>query len=180
LISIDLAGVAHLARQRPTKRMRVERLRPEAGFPPGPRPAGPQLGKLDQLLVGAAPGGLVAHAHQQVLRLEQHACGLGDVVLVGTDAHRHVEPAWTMMVEVASPQHVGGQREDRSAGGSRRRLHAAAHGLRIEPWFCRPVPFRDGLGHHLAMVGLLEQVAAERVCSTEATATITGIGPSSC
>ena len=50
-----------------------------------------ELGEIDQLLAGAAPAGFVADAHQRVLGLEQHARGLGDVVLVGTDAHGHVE-----------------------------------------------------------------------------------------
>src|SRR5262249_61814976 len=75
-------------------------------------------------------------------------------------------------------QRVGRQREeDRTAGRRRRELHAAAHGF----WnrggrLRRPVPFGDGLGHDLAMVAFLEQVAPERVLlSTEATATRIGI-----
>ena len=166
---VGLAGIAHVPELRAhIERMPGgERLRPEAeiaGLPGDGKTE--QLGELDQLLAGAAPAGLVADAHQRVLGLEQHARGLGDVVLVGPDAHRHVELGLVPDGGVRFlAQRVGRQRQEHRAarrGGGE--LHAAADGFRDRArGLRRPVPLGDRLGHDLAMVGLLEQVAAERV-----------------
>ena len=124
-----------------------------------------QLRELDHLLAGAAPGDLVADAQHRVLGFEQRARRLLDVILVGTDAHRHVElgvvPDRGARLR---PQGVGGEREKHRAAGRRgRELQAAAHGVGDRRrGLRRPVPLGDRLRHGLDVVGFLEQLAAER------------------
>ena len=159
---VDLARIAHVAQQRSEiERMpRRERLRPEAERSrlAGDRQA-EQLGELDQLLVGAAPGDLVADAHQRVLRLEQHARGLLDVVLVGTDAHRHVELRLVpdrrrspppRSVLVGSERKTGPQGEVEANFMPRRVVSGIAAVV-----FAAQYHLVIGCGHDLAVVGLL-------------------------
>jgi hypothetical protein len=166
---IDLARIAHVAQLRPDEERMPgrERLRPEAERArlSGDRQA-EELGELEHLLAGAAPGELVADAEHRVLRLDEHARRFLDVVLVGADAHRHVEfrliPDGSLRLLA---QRVGRQRQEhRPARRRRGELHATAGGFRNRRrGFRRPVPLGDRLGHDFVVVGFLEQVAAERV-----------------
>ncbi len=143
-----------------------ERPRPEAerAHLSGHRQA-EQFGKLDQLVAGSAPGGLVADAHQRVVCFEQHARGFFDIVLVRTDAHGHVELG--LLPDGRGcllAQRIGGKRnEHRAARRGGGELHAAADGVRDRArGLRRPVPFGDGLRHDLAVVRLLKKVSAKR------------------
>ena len=125
-----------------------------------------QLGELEQLLLAAAPGDLVADADQRVLRFDQHARRLLDVVLVGTDAHRHVELAALPDLRLGmTVQRIGRQRQEhRPARRRRSEFQAAPRGLGDRRGRLRlPEPFGDRLRHQLVMIGLLPLVAAERV-----------------
>ena len=91
-----------------------------------------QLGKLDQFLAGAAPGRLIADAHQRVLRFDEHARCSDDVVLVRTNAHRHIE--LRLGPDVGGgllAQRVGRKRQEyRAARRGRRELHPTAQRFR--------------------------------------------------
>src|SRR5262249_7285033 len=91
---VRLARVAHVAQERADEKRMLGRgrARPvaERKSLAGYRHA-KELGELKELLLAAAPGDLVADADQWVACLEQRARGLLDVILVGPDAHRHVE-----------------------------------------------------------------------------------------
>ena len=132
---VGLARIAHGAQMRADEQRMPgrERLRPIAEHCPSRRrPAAPSSSASSinsfwprhQVI-------FVADADQRVLRLDQHARRLLDVVLVGTDAHRHVELAALPDLRLgAAVQRIGRQRQEHRAARRRRgEFHAAPRGL---------------------------------------------------
>ena len=166
---VRLARITHLTQMRPdVERMsRRERPRPvtQRTVLAGHRNA-EQLSQFDDLLAGAAPGQLVADAHQRILRFDQRPRRLLDGLLVGPDVHRHIE---LRMIPDAGrrlfTQHIGRQRQKHwTARRCRRELHAAADRRRDRGRGHRlPEPLGDRPCHRLGMVGILELVAAHVV-----------------
>ncbi len=144
-----------------------ERLRPiaERSGLAGNRRA-EQFGKLDQFLLAAAPGDLVADAEQRIFGFDEPARGLLDVFLVGANAHRHVEFAALPDLRLAVLlERVGRQGEEhRPAGRRRGEFQGAARGFRHRFRRLRlPEPFGDRLGHQFVVVDLLPLIAAQLV-----------------
>ena len=125
-----------------------------------------QFGEFDQLLFAVAHGDLVADAHQRIVRLDEHARGLLDIVLVGANSHRHVEFAALPDLRLgALLERIARQRQEhRPAWRGRREFEAAPRCFRHRRRRLRlPEPFGDRLRHELVVIGLLELVAAQRV-----------------
>ena len=125
-----------------------------------------QFCKFDQFFVATAPGDFVADADERILRFNKHARRFLDILLVGTDAHGHVEfaafPDLRLGVLV---ERIGRQRQEhRSARRRRSKFQRAPRGLGHRRCRLRlPVPLGNRLGHQLVVIDFLPLIAAEFV-----------------